>query len=362
MNALAVINHADALAITARSLGIDFKSGEAPTLSRALVAQALRRAIFNAAPCAPHALRSLVFVALSPLADDPEALKVHIEDALHDLIAAGDILEMRAASGERSDIVLRPAPPAFVARRDGSFIIVGISGDEITPIREPSILHHESGLRSVRVADVQKCRAELLDLGLIELPERLWLHAPATSSAHDLAAHWKARLPTEPRPEKIEGLEILDAASSTAFYKGRWTSLHPKHSGFFVVRRPQRFGANLWCLADIKDGVVQRFTDIRAKDSRTRDCDEAWRLRAALDAVSGAPQTVSMVADEASAILSFTAPLPAWAARRLGFLGEQVTVPRALLAFRIPIENVQDELRWLGENLWLVRNDKGGTA
>lgn len=166
----------------------------------------------------------------------------------------------------------------------------------------------------------------------------------------------------EPRPEKIDGLEVLGNEPQTSFYRGRWTNLHQKHVGIFVARRPQRFGAKLWCLVDVRDGTVQRFTDIRAKDTRTRDCDEAWRLQAALDASSGAPQRVRVQACGPASLLSFSAPLPAWASRRLAFIGEQVDVPRALISFKVPMENIQDELRWLGENLWLVRSDDGGIS
>lgn len=108
--------------------------------------------------------------------------------------------------------------------------------------------------------------------------------------------------------------------------------------------------------------MVQRFTDIRAKDSRSRDCDEAWRLQAAMDAAAGAPQRVKLAVNGPAATLSFSAPLPAWAARRLSFLGQQVPPSRALLAFDIPAESAADELRWLSEKLWLAQNDDGEAA
>jgi hypothetical protein len=362
MNGVAIIDRASAIEQTAQSLGVAFEAGEAPVLNRKLLAQSIRRTVFNAAPCAAHTLCSLVLTALAPLSDDEETLRTQIEDAIHDLIAAGDILEMRANSEELTVIVLRPAPPAFVMRLDGTFIIIGISGDEITPICQLPVRHHASGLRDVRVDDAQGCRAELLDLGLIELPERLWLNAPATMSAADFAALWRTQLPPEASPEVFDDIEILDKASSNSFYKGRWSPLRPKHTGIFVARRPQRFGAKLWCLVDVKSGTVNRFIDIQAKDSRTRDCDEAWRLQAALDALAGNPQQVRVSTTARTAILSFSAPLPAWASRRLNLLGEQVTLPRALLAFEIPIESIQSELRWLGESLWLVRNDEGEVA
>lgn len=362
MTVAAIIDRTRALDLTARSLGLTVPTDVSVVLSKALLAQSLRRTLFNAAPCSASTLSALVRTALMFLVDDPEALKEAIEDTIHDLIAMGDILEMRTDSASHSDILLRPAPPSFVARQDGSFIIIGIAGDEITPTHEPPVTHHASGLRSLRTADAKRCRTELLDLGLIELPERLWLHAPAALPAIDLITHWKGRLPVELKPETIEDLEILDTDSPTSFYKGRWTTLNAKHTGIFVARRRQRYGARLWCLAEVKDGMLQRFMDIRARDTRTRDCDEAWRLQAAMDAAAGKPQTVRVWEKGLSAILSFQGPLPAWAARRLSFIGEQVPLPRALLAFEIPKENAENELLWLEEHLWLARNDEGGVA
>lgn len=358
MSNVAVISVSQALECISASLGVAAEAG-ALLPSRVLIAQTLRRAAFNAAPCTAQVLRSLVFAALSPLAQNAHALKADIEEALEDLIVMGDLLEMHTDVDGGRDVVLRPAPPAFVARRDGMLIILGVAGDEITPV---PVLHQESGLRCIRPDNAQACRAELLDLGLIELSERQWLFAPAPVSAADVMAHWKAKLPADTRPEKIEGLELLQAPSASSYYKGRWTTLTPKLTGIFVARRGQRYGAKLWCLAEVTNGLVQRFVDIRAKDSRTRDCDEAWRLQAAMDAAAGMPQRIRIISAGSTTTLAFSAPLPAWAARRLSFIGKPAPTARALLAFEIPTTNAQDELRWLSENLWLVRDQEGETA
>lgn len=362
MNTVAIVDRTNALGQTAHSLGIPFSEGENPTINRVLLAQLLRRGVFNAAPCSANALRTLVFAAIAPLADDAEALKARIEDTLQDLIAMGDILEMRADVLERSGIVLRPAPPAFVVRRNGSIILIGISGDEITPDCKAPVVHYHSGLRRIHLSNGLAYHTELRDLGLIELPERLWLYAPTATSAADFAAFWQAQLPAESSPEKIEDFEILDTASHSSFYKGRWTNLNGKHTGTYIARRPQRYGAKLWCLAEVNDGTVQRFTDIRAMDARTRDCDEAWHLQAALDALAGTPQKIGITENEETVIFSFSSPLPAWAARRLSFIGEPTHIRRALLAFKIPKENAREELQWLAEKLWLVHDNEGGFA
>jgi hypothetical protein len=361
MKDVTVITVGQALKRTQDSLGLPFES-DTVFLSRPLIAQSLRRASFIAAPCAAHILRSLVFKALFHFTSDLEALSKSIEETLEDLIALGDLLEMRTEIDGRKDTVLRPAPPAFVARRDDTLIILGVAGDEVTPIVQPPIVHQSSGLRTIRPGDAQSCRRKLLDLGLIELPERLWLFQPSRMSANELVAQWMERLPIDAKPEKVEGLEILLPASVTTFYKGRWAPSSSQISGTYVGRRNRKYGAKLWCFVEIRDGLVLRLIDIRARDSRTRDCDEAWCLQAAMDAVAGTPQVVRVLTSSATTTLAFFAPLPAWAARRLSFIGRPVSTPRALLAFEIPNENTQDELRWLGESLWLACMEKGDAA
>jgi hypothetical protein len=358
MSSIAIIDRAEALRHAGQSLGLASVSGDGMAIGRTLLAQALRRAVYNTAPCDAQTARSVVQEALSPLTDDLEALKEQIDDTLHDLVAMGDIFEMPADDG-KGHVVLRPAPPAFVARSDGSFIILGVAGDEITPTFESVVLHHTSGLRSTRPRNTEICRSELLDLGLIELAERLWLQAPATCSATEHVAAWMARLPVEIQPEKIDDFEILQPPSQSSFYRGRWSPLHVKHVGVFVARRRQRYGAKLWCLAEVKDGSVLRLTDIHARDARIRDCDEAWRLQSAMDATSGAPQRVSVTSNGQISLLSFSAPLPAWAARRLAFIGEPALAPRSLLAFEISTRSADSELSWLREKLWLACGNDG---
>lgn len=68
---------------------------------------------------------------------------------------------------------------------------------------------------------------------------------------------------------------------------------------------------------------------------------------------------VGVLRENESAVLSFYSPLPAWAVRRLTMIGEQFKPVGAMLGFRMTIQNVDDELRWLEETLWLARNDGG---
>ena len=352
---VAVIHRSEALKKLAQSIGLPETSASVDASSDALIAQGIRRAVFILAPCALQTLRAAVAAALTPLIGDPNQSEERIAEVIEKLLAIGDILEMRREGFEGTGLVLRPAPPTFVMRRDRTIILLGVSGDEITPVHDHIVFYRSSGLRTLTPADPVACRTALLDMGLIELPLSLWLHAPASTTANAFLESWRARSPVAGSPEKIEGLEILDTKTPTKYYKGRWRTISTIDAGLYLGRRPRRYGANLWCLVDVRDGLVQRFVDVHSKDARMRDCDEAWRIQAAFDAVAFAPQKVNVLSRNGKAVLVFGSPLPAWAVRRLTVIGELISVQGALLAFEMPQENMQEEFRWLEHMLWLSR-------
>ncbi len=353
---VAVIHRADALKNVARSLGLPESVGYLSEHSNALFAQAIRRALFVAAPCPLPTLRTAVALALAPLANDPDESETRIAEVIEDLLAIGDILEMRRESVEGVSLVLRPAPPAFVMRKDRTFILLGVSGDEITPVHDQPVIYRSSGLRTLAPDDPEACRIALLDLGLIELPLSIWLHGPTSMTPDAYLNGWRAKLPAARSPEKIDELDILDTKAPTTFYRGRWRRVTNTDVGLYLARRPRKYGANLWCLVDLKDGSIQRFVDVHPRDARMRDCDEAWRIQAAFDAVASASQKVKMSLRDEKAVLAFDSPLPAWAVRRLSLIGESVSPQRALLEFELPQQNFEEEVRWLEDTLWLARD------
>ncbi len=351
--AVSVLDKSEALRLTAASVGLT--NNAAASVSGALIAQLLRRAVLISAPCTSSVVRDLAFNALKLLYDDPVSLTDMIETALEDLIAIGDVFEMRGEDG----LVIRPAPPAFVLRRDNMVVLLGVAGDFLTPPTGFHIDHQQNGLRTITPSDLQNCRQRLLEAGLVELPEKSWLHGPKAIPSSTFFEMWMAKLP-EARPEVIEGVEVLNSAKPTTYYKGRWEELNKRHDGVFVARRPQRYSAKLWCLAHVGGGAIKRFIDIHATDSRIRPCDEAWRLQAAIDAKNGTPQKVALSSSGGVERLSFSSPLPAWAIRRLSIVGARVPLGEAWLAFDLFSRCADAETQWLAETLWLQRSE-GGT-
>lgn len=359
MTGLSLINSEAAAEQIGLALGLPIECTNLVASNNALIAQSLRRAVFIEAPCNARNACSITMSALAPLIKDQTDFLERITNVLEDLIATGDILEMRREDADGPERLLRPAPPSFVKRADGTFILLGVAGDEITPIVGEKVAYRSSGLRTISPVDPTNCTSTLLDLGLIELTPNMWMHAPKAVTAREFLDGWLAQLPQQAHPEIVDGLELLDTFTPTKFYVGRWRQLRDTDNGVYLARRSQKYGAKLWSLIEVQTGVIQRLVDIHARDARIRDCDEAWRIQSAFDARAGAPQQVGVKMDDECTLLSFYSPLPAWAVRRLTMIGDPVKPQGALLGFRIPIQNVEDEIGWLEETLWLARNDRG---
>jgi hypothetical protein len=360
---LAVLTQEQALEKTARSLRVQ-TSPDRPGLTTEMVAQALRRAVFILGPCVRPALEHGVRRSLTGLGVERQQLDDLVRVTLDALLAYGDILEMRPLTNEwrTSGFILRPAPPTFVARSDGSFVILGVAGDDLNPVPDDIGVRIGHGVLRILSAGENTGRDELAtilaDLRLVELSERSWLRCP---EAETFASHldgWERRTAAEPPCGAVEGLRILDTAMPANYYTGRWTE-PANHTGNYIGRRPQRYGADLWCFVQIDHGRPARFMDIVSSGDRIRPCDIAWRAQMALDAQAGLPQRTRVREEGTTSFLDFFSPLPSWAERRIAVDGEPVPANRALLTYRIPSAKVEGILSFLRELLWLESDRVG---
>jgi hypothetical protein len=359
---ISALSPCDALESIVRSLHLP--GSFAGSVGDELIAQSLRRAVYIEAPCPPYALARATREALAGLGLSNEALESRIEEIMELLIAYGDILEMRAAGEDRWEgddtLELRSAPPAFVVRKNRSVVLLGVAGDEITPLPGDwdARIRHRGALRVVTFEAGEDARALLREMGLFELPEAAWLRLPPreTPAAHIKA--WRDQLAAEPPSGQIEGLQILDTRKSPTYYRGRWTEPRSSNDGFFIARRPQRYGAPRWCIVDLERGAVRRFKDLFSSGDRIRPCDLAWRLQAALDAEAGAPQLYRYARAGGAARITLYSPLPCWAERRLAIVGEKVKPENGLYAFDMPSEAAAGEMGFLHEMMWMA--DRGG--
>src|SRR5277367_1215863 len=93
--------------------------------------------VLRASSLLPEDLARGVSTSFAGLGGDGDAVRAEVEEILEALLVHGDLLEMMSSAADEwraSDFVLRPAPPTFVRRSDGSIVILGVAGDEFTPL------------------------------------------------------------------------------------------------------------------------------------------------------------------------------------------------------------------------------------
>jgi hypothetical protein len=349
----------EAAAFTRVTEALRFPAYAADGVSIALIGQALRRAAHILAPCPRHELERAVRQSFKGFAADAEQLTDRTADALDALLAYGDILEMQPPADDPwtiSPLIVRPAPPAFVSRRAGSMIIIGVAGEEITPLSSEvnKRLAWHGVLRILVPEGPENLRPFLTELGLIELSETTWLRLPSSESAPQYRAAWTRRLANTEPVSVVEGLQVLDIRRPPTFYFGRWVEPDSTLNGAHIGRRAQRYGAPLWCLVDLAAGVPRRFLDLALRRDRERPCDLAWRIQMAMDAYAGTPQRVRLRQVDHQVVLDFFSPLPSWAERRLAVVGERTAPHRSLLSFLIPRTEVDETIKFMKDYLWIT--------
>jgi hypothetical protein len=320
-----------------------------------LLKPALRRAAFILAPASRADLIRFVAEPLSPFGVEREV----IEEALEELITYGDILEMRKLDSDdwgAPPYVLRPAPPSFVQRPDGTIIILGVAGAFTTPLTADLAQRVEvrGPVRVLADEDDRSLTPHLRLLGLTALSESAWLRMPAAETAHSHLHRWTQRLlAVEETPGGIPDLEILDFSLPARFYARRWAVPSPSTTGTFVARRPQLFGARLWSIVDFNKGIARRLIDFHEDEERQRPCDIAWRIQAAIDAINDRPQQVRMRPVSSGCIFDFFSPLPAFAERRLILTGNKTAGVGCLFSFQMEDRHVAAEQAALEAHLWM---------
>lgn len=322
------------------------------------IATALRRAASFQCPCSPGTLVRSVVRPLRGLVDDLDSFRLLVEDTLDCVIAHGDILEhseltdTQAAAG---GALLYAAPPSFVLRESGMAILLGVTADQLSAL--PDELHARveciNHIRRLHSLPNEDLREELLGLGLIELSYRNWLKAPPVLAAHQYVAAIDQHLDNTQPSRDIQGLLLLDSDRPVNYYRGRWVE-PGSHTGRFVARRRQAFGADLWCYVQLRNGAPERMVDLPVTPSKWRGCDEAWQLQLAIDFLRGHPQRYRLRSLRGGlTALDFFSPLPMWARRRWDAAGEPIPSSGCLFAYRFHDAELEEELRFAREALWL---------
>jgi len=318
----------------------------------------LRRTAGIVCPCSRSVLRAALSESLNNLGVDQEFLFERITALIDELIVAGDLLELSdVACGdtESKGTWVFAAPPAFFERKSGSFFLTGIVPDQDTFLPEElgARIEFSNNTRTIKPHENEDLAEKLVDEGLTRLSESNWLKAPKKQGAREALRQAVQRLSSEAECSPIQGVEIIDPETKATYYRGRW-SLLKSHSGMFVARRPQEFGAPLWCFVELRAGNLVRATDLPFTAYRWRGCDAAWHLQMAIDNELDNPQRylLSKNSDDTCRI-DFFSPIPLWAERRLMVLGKKCPGKNSLFAYEISASEASQEEEFLKENLWL---------
>jgi hypothetical protein len=337
-------------------LGLDASALDLTSIEA--IAGALRRVASFLCPCSAVTLVRGVVRPLRGLVDDLEAAKVLVEGTLEAMVAHGDILEhrgMEESPGHGTAAVLYAAPPAFVVRNSGAVILLGIASDQLSALPDDleARIEYVNHLRRLSPAPGEDLRADLVQLGLIELSYGYWLRAPQVETPTQHISRFDRLLDAAQSSRDVPGLLLLDPERSVRYYPARW--VEPRfQSGRFVARRSQAYGANLWCYIQLRNGNPERLIDLPIAGGRWRGCDEAWHLQMAIDAKRGRPQRLRVCPGPGNAsVMEFFLPVPMWARRRWDAVGEPVPNSGCLFAYRLGEAEVAEELRFAREVLWL---------
>ena len=284
-----------------------------------------------------------------------------INEIIEGLIVGGDLLEINDVATDDPEVKgtwVFAAPPGFVVRASGDIFLLGVVPDQDTflPQSLASRIRYEGFVRVIEPKSDEDMPNELLEQGLQQRSEEVWLKSPKKELPEDMRNRFQQQLAIQPPSGVVNGLQILDPAQPVTYYRGRWKTPRSQ-SGNFVARRPQEFGAPIWCFAALEDGMVVRLMDLPDKKKRWRGCDVAWHLQMAIDHCNHTPQVYRRRHNGDSVCLDFFSPLPEWSRRRLMIIGNQIPPERSLISFSVPVTKVEVEEKFLQERLSLSRSE-----
>ena len=318
------------------------------------LAASLRRAASFMCPVGPGRLIRTVEAATLGLIEGGDGLRERLASVLDALIGYGDLVELpgrNAPDGPQKHLYL--GPPAFVRRASGSFLVLGIRpeaapivGEELLPL-----VVHDRHVRSVKADPGRDIEDLLLASGLREVPAQTWLQSPRSLDPQSAIDDYDARLAVAGPAGEVDGLTIIDPSTPVMYYRGRWRSPVASDVGRFVARRPQAFGADLWCYAELDVGCAVRLVDLPVEPGLSRGCDEAWRLQAAIDAARGQPQVVRV--QRTAGVIDLFSPIPRWMQRRWDALAKPTRSAGALFSYSLTAEELAEEVQFAAGMLWL---------
>jgi len=304
-----------------------------------------------------------VLGAVRPVADEAEISREDVADLLDLMVAAGDLLELRREE-EQSTRLLYLGPPSCIEREPGVYLILGVRpfGASLVDFELAPLVEREGHTRTIRI-DAASGVERLEAAGLRQIERVRWVVAPGTEQAESLLARIKGRLDSAALSGDIDGLQIVDPTTKVRYYRGRWRAPHDGDNGDFLARRPQAYGADLWCAVRLLSGVPTKLVEFPIDNPVLPARDEAWRFQMAVDAGRGAPQRFATepFGSGGEVVVKFFSPIPGFAERYLQLVGLALEPSGALFAYRVPEAAMPDLTQLLNDMLWMTTTSVEGT-
>ena len=354
------IERNEVLSVCSSSLGVPIDPSM-PVPDEALAALVRRAAGINC-PCSRSTLRASIAESLQYLDEDAESLPERLDHIIEGLIVSGDLLELNDVSTGDVDVNgtwVFAAPPAFVARPEGSCYLLGVVPDQdsFLPDGISSRVTAQGYTRLLKPETGEDIEGMLSSHGLQHLSSEAWLRSPKAQSPEEYLSNLEIRLKGQGRSGAIAELQVIDHDATVRYYKGRWTA-PSKRSGIHVGRRPQMYGAPLWCMVELEDGEPQHLLDLPLPRSHWRGCDEAWRVQIAFDSNNEHPQEFRTVPMGGGLRFDFFSPIPKWVERRLMVFGQPLPAEKCLFSYLLPISEADEEIAFLRDTVWLEHIDE----
>lgn len=331
------------------------------SIDETLLAALLRHSAGILCPCSRTTLRATLLESLQYLEKENSSLSDRIDAVIEGLIIGGDLLELNEVATDdpaAKGTWVFAAPPSYITRPGGSIFLVGIIPDHDTFLPQflASRIAYEGTTRVIVPEPEEDLASKIYEQGLQELSESVWLKSPKAEAAEDMLNDMKSRLASQPPSGAIDGIQILDPEQPVTYYRGRW--IEPKNqSGAFVARRPQDYGAPIWCFTELEHGIPIKLLDFPLRKSRWRGCDVAWHLQMAIDHSRNRPQVYRRCYANDGIQLDFFSPLPQWAQRRLMIFGCPMPREKCLMSYWLPAAEAGTEEHFLQERLWLAHTE-----
>lgn len=350
----AIISRTEVEEISIRTLGLD------PELhlleySESLAASIRRTASFLC-PTTPRVLIDGVLEVLTPvLKESPK--RDDLMELLDQLISVGDLLELTESGSSRKARLLYLGPPSFVEREPGNYLVTGIRPLAAPLVSERFEVNHVLHTRTVAL-DPEAAGRELRAAGLHRIVQGVWVGQPSAHSAEEFLGQFQAQLGTARAAGAVDGLQIIDPGTKPRYYRGRWRAVAVSDTGDFVGRRPQAYGADLWCVVRLKAGDPERLIDLPLHSALAPGRDDAWRLQAAIDATNGTPlgYRVRSIPNmpQSESVVDFFSPLPTWAERYIELVGAPIDKSQgALFSYRVADTALTGLRSLLSDLLWM---------